>query len=136
MMGRHQDRPGTWLARARVCRAVALAAALAACATPHIAAAAGPRAVVDDPIASMLDPDEEGAPRSYHDAEREPPPLLSERAVDEGIDTRLHRMQEGRDRRTRRWRLGAADVSGGTAQPLPPEPPPRAGVHRPDDAAD
>lgn len=136
MMGRHQDLSGAWLAWARVRRAIALAAALAACATPRIAPAAGPRSVDDEPIASMLDPDEEGPPRSHRDTEREPPPLLSEHAVDAGIDTRLHRMQEGRDRRAQRWRTRAADPSGDTAQPLPPEPPPRPGVQKPDDAAD
>ncbi len=136
MMGRQQNLFRRWSAWARVRTGVALALALAACAAPQFASAAGPGGVDDEPIASPVDPEDDRPPRGYDDAEREPPPLLSEREVDGGIDIRMHRMQQGHNRRAQRWREQAADATGDEARPLPPEPPPRAGVYQLDDEAD
>lgn len=135
-MGLHRNLLGSWPPGARIGRALALGATLAACAAPPVAGAAGPRSVDDEPIASMAEPDDEGPPHERNDAAREQPPPLSEREVDAGIDIRLHRMRDSRERRAQRWRDRAADAVGEEARPLPPQPPVRAGVHEPDDSTE
>lgn len=135
-MAQHRNWLGSWPPWARIGRALALGATVAACAAPQAAAAAGPHAIDDEPIASMAEPDDEGPPHGRDDAEREQPPLMSEREVDGGIDIRLHRMRDSHDRRAQRWRDRAADAAGEEARPLPPQPPARAGIHAPDDSAE